>query len=380
MCTPQQHSPAFPWWCHSLGVAQFLSKSNHGRINRAVASGVTADSQDAAAANIEVVALLAETNTNVTTRTKSKELSRVSPSQVETLPAGVIDLGPMGVSIYACLLAAGHPVVAISRNLSNHRHVHRQVETLLRQMAKEGSLRLDVARLIKKLKLTEEYDSLQHCQIVIESIMGSVEEKRAALRKVEEAVSPQTIIGTNTSAIPVRILQKGAKFPERILGIHWMEPAHVSRSIEIICGRNSSIKYAERLVVLAKYWGKDPSLLRKDIRGFTTNRLMYALLREAFHLVESGYASIEDIDRCMRNEIPAYAAVMRDLRPELSCAIGFPPEMKSLIGSDARGVANERGFYAYTPQQARRWEKLFLKFVYEIRALAIKYPEDMRSP
>jgi 3-hydroxybutyryl-CoA dehydrogenase len=335
------------------------------------------DPQDAAAENIEVVVISVDTNTSMTTRTNSKGFCRVSPSEVEKLRVGVIDLGPMGVSISACLLAAGHPVVALSRNLSNHRHEHRQVETLLRQMAKEGLLRRDATRLTKKFAVTEKYDSLQHCQIVIESIMESVEEKKAALRKVEEAVSPQTIIGTNTSTIPVTILQEGAKFPERILGIHWAEPAHVTRFVEIICGRNSSIQYAERVVALATHWGKEPSLLRKDIRGSITNRLMYALLREAFHLVESGSASIDDIDRSMHNEIPAYTTVMRDLRPELSCATALPPQMKSLIGSGARGVANERGFYKYTPQQARRLEKRFLNFIHEIRALALKYPEDV---
>jgi 3-hydroxybutyryl-CoA dehydrogenase len=262
-------------------------------------------------------------------------------------------------------------------------------------MAEEGLLKRDAARLTKEFAVTEKYDSLRDCQIVIESIVESVEEKRAALRKVEEVVSPQTIIGTNTSAIPVTILQEGAKFPERIFGLHWAEPAHVTRFMEIICGRDTSLPYAECMVELAKHWGKEPSLLRKDIRGFITNRLAYALFREAFHLVESGYASIDDVDRSMRNDlgywitfagpfrfmdltgIPAYAAVMKDLWPELSCATEVPPLMKSLVESGARGVTNARGFYKYTPQQARRWEKLFLKFTYEIRALALKYPEDV---
>ncbi len=317
------------------------------------------------------------------------------PPQTEKLPAAVIGVGQMGVSISACLLAAGHSVLAVSRNPSKHRNVRRQVEALLRQMVKEGLLRRDPGRLAKKFAVTENYGSLKDCQIVIESIVESVEEKRAALRKVEEVVSPQTIIGTNTSAIPVTILQEGAKFPERIFGLHWAEPAHVTRFMEIICGRDSSMGYAECIVELAKHWGKEPSLVRRDIRGFISNRLAYALFREAFHLVESGYASVDDIDRSMRNDlgywitfagpfrfmdltgIPAYAAVMRDLWPELSCATEVPPLMKSVVESGARGVANHRGFYKYTPQQARRWEKLFLKFAYEIRALALKYPEDV---
>ena len=75
--------------------------------------------------------------------------------------------------------------------------------------------------------------------------------------------------------------------------------------------------------------------------------------------------------------VPAYAAVMRDLFPELDCGKKVPRLMKKLVKSGARGVANAKGFYRYTPAQAQRWEELFLKFSYEIRALAQKYPEDV---
>jgi 3-hydroxybutyryl-CoA dehydrogenase len=262
-------------------------------------------------------------------------------------------------------------------------------------MAREGLLKKDPGQLVKRFTVAEDFSALRDCEIVIESIVESVDDKKAALRKVEAVVSPGTIIGTNTSAIPVTILQEGAKVPDRILGIHWAEPAHVTRFMEIICGQDSSLQYAERVVALAKCWGKEPSLLRKDIRGFITNRLAYALFREAFHLVENGYASIEDIDRSMRNDlgywitfagpfrfmdltgIPAYAAVMKDLWPELSCASEVPTLMKQIVESGGRGTANGRGFYNYTPEQARRWEEMFLKFTYDIRALALKYPEHV---
>jgi 3-hydroxybutyryl-CoA dehydrogenase len=190
-------------------------------------------------------------------------------------------------------------------------------------------------------------------------------------------------------------LQAGAIHPERVMGIHWGEPAHILRVMEIICGQHTSPALAERAVALARAWGKEPSLLRRDIRGFITNRCMYALLREAFNLVESGYATIEDVDRSLRNDygywitfagpfrfmdltgIPAYATVMKDMLPDLSCSKEVPPLIQKLVKRGARGVSNAHGFYSYTKVQAKRWEKLFLKFSYEIRALAQKYPGDV---
>ncbi len=309
--------------------------------------------------------------------------------------AGVVGLGLMGMSITACLLAAGHPVVAVTRSLAKHKHAFRHILALLKQMAKQGLLQRDPSRVIQNLIISEDFSDLQDAQLVIESIIENLDTKRAALAQIELAVSPDTVIGSNTSAIPVSILQDQTKHPERILGIHWAEPAHVTRFLEIICGKKSELRYAQRVVELSKMWGKEPSLLRRDIRGFITNRLMYAMFREAFFLVENGYANIEDVDRSLRNDlgywitfagpfrfmdltgIPAYAAVMKDLFPELNCATKVPTLIEQLVKSGARGVSNARGFYPYTPEEARRWERLFLKFTYEIRELAQKYPENI---
>ena len=71
--------------------------------------------------------------------------------------------------------------------------------------------------------------------------------------------------------------------------------------------------------------------------------------------------------------IPAYAAVMRNLLPELSCGEQVPKLIQEVVASGACGVSNGKGFYDYTPAEAKRWEKRFLAFSYEIRALALKY-------
>ena len=318
---------------------------------------------------------------------------RIKPKDI---PVGVIGLGLMGTSIVACLLAAGHPVVAITRNPSKRQNTKRQVLALLKELVKEGLLKSDPSQLIRRFIISGDYSDLSGTEIVVESIIESIEAKYEVLRKIERAVSPQTLIGSNTSAIPVSELQKGALHPERILGLHWAEPAHVTRFMEIICGKSTQPAYASCALAFARGWGKEPSLLRRDIRGFITNRIMYAMLREAFYLVDSGYATISDVDRSLRNDlgywitfagpfrfmdltgIPAYAAVMQDLFPELCNSPNVPDLMNRTVKSGARGVSNASGFYAYTPAEARRWEKRFLKFTYEIRALAQKYPEDSK--
>jgi 3-hydroxybutyryl-CoA dehydrogenase len=182
------------------------------------------------------------------------------------------------------------------------------------------------------------------------------------------------------------------------VGIHWDEPAHVTRFMEIIAGEKTDPRIADRVMELAERWGKEPSLLRRDIRGFITNRISYAMFREACYLVDSGIASCEDVDRSLRNDVgwwipfagpfrymdlmgvEAYHRVMKDLLPELSTSPEIPAIMRRVIESGGRGISNGNGFYRYTPDEAENWKKRFLKFNYEIRQLTLKHAAGTGTP
>ena len=301
----------------------------------------------------------------------------------------------MGTSIAACLLARSQKVVAIESDVAKRRTARRRVSVLLRGMIREGLLRRTAESVLELFRVSRRYAELAECNIVIEAITESLSAKKQVINNIEKVVSSSTPIGTNTSGIPVSLLQNGTRHPGRIVGIHWAEPAHITRFMEIICGRKTDASTADTAMRLARKWGKEPSLLRRDIRGFLTNRVFYAMLREAFFLLEKGYATAADIDRSLRNDLgywitfagpfrmmdlvglPAFRTVMRDLFPDLNCSKRVPRSMEKLVKSGARGIANQKGFYRYTPTQVKRWEQLFLRFSYDIRALAQRYPEDV---
>ncbi|MBS1606522.1 MAG: 3-hydroxyacyl-CoA dehydrogenase family protein [Bacteroidetes bacterium] len=308
------------------------------------------------------------------------------------IPIGTVGLGLMGSSIATCILAAGHTVTSLVKGLDQAEEARQRILGYLEELEEEGMLSPGKPReVLGRLTITDDVALLKDHEVVIESIIESVEEKRSVYRRLEAVLSPTAIIGSNTSAIPVTILQEGLQHPERVLGIHWAEPAHITRFMEVICGDQSELRFAETIVSLAESWGKEPSLLRKDIRGFITNRIMYAMLREAFHLVEKGYATVEDVDRSLRNDlgywitfagpfrfmdltgIPAYRTVMKDLFPDLDNSTATPALMEKLVGEGALGVSNAKGFYPYTPESAEHWEKTFIEFSYDIRKLAEKY-------
>ena len=319
------------------------------------------------------------------------------PESIDTkdLNAGVVGLGLMGCSITTCLLIAGHPVVGVAPIPDDLKHAKNRITEHLRKSKEEGLVNNSPDHYLARLTITEDYHELKDCSLVIECTIENIDIKRSVYDKIERVIAPDALLTSNTSAIPISMLQKQTRNPERFFGLHWTEPSHTTRFLEIICGDLSDVSKAEYLYNLSHQWGKEPILVRKDIRGFITNRLMYAMYREAFYLVENGYASVEDVDRSCRNNagyfmtlvgvfrwmdltgVPAYHTVMKDLFPTLNNDTTVPRLIDDIVNKGGKGIANAHGFYEYTEEEARLWEETFKEFTYEIRKLALKYPADV---
>jgi len=311
------------------------------------------------------------------------------------MPVGVVGLGLMGCSITTCLLMAGHPVIAVAPLKDDLKHATSRIREHLHTSKQEKLTVYPPDHFFSRLVITEDYSLLADCALVIECTIENLGIKETVYRKIESVISEDALLCSNTSAIPISILQQQTKYPLRFFGLHWAEPSHTTRFLEVICGDQSDVNRGEFLYALSHHWGKEPTLVRKDIRGFITNRLMYAMYREAFNLVEKGYATIEDVDRACRNNagywmtlvgvfrwmdltgVAAYNTVMKDLFPTLSNQQEVPELIDRLVKDGARGVTNAKGFYEYTPEEAKLWEETFIRFSYEIRELALRYPADV---
>ncbi|WAC12750.1 3-hydroxyacyl-CoA dehydrogenase family protein [Dyadobacter pollutisoli] len=311
------------------------------------------------------------------------------------IPVGIVGLGLMGCSIVTCLLIAGHPVVAVAPISVDMLHAEKRIREHLENSFEKGLIVHQPEFYLKHLIITEDYSQLKPCRLVNECTIENIEIKESVYKKVEAVIDADALLSSNTSAIPISTLQKLTQHPERFLGLHWTEPAHTTRFLEVICGDDTDIKNGEYLYELSHKWGKEPILVRKDIAGFITNRLMYAMYREAISLVENGYATIEDVDRSCRNNagyfmtlvgvfrwmdltgVPAYHMVMKNLLPTLNNSTEVPELIDKVVREGGKGVLNSHGFYAYEPGEAAVWEETFKEFTYEIRELALKYPADI---
>jgi len=309
-------------------------------------------------------------------------------------PVGLIGLGLMGRGIAACLLSRGLDVIVWNRTAARSTESIPHIDQALRELVRRKVVsRADVRDWKKRFHVAPSLAGLKPCRFVIESVKEDLELKRQIYEEVEATVAARAVIASNTSSLPITVLQAGRKHPDRFIGMHWGEPAQIMRYLEIIPGKFTSKRTLRLTRQLGEVCGKEPTVLREDIQGFLSNRMMYAMLREACYLVEHGIADIETIDRSFRNDmgwwallagpfrwmdltgIPAYQAVMEGLLPKLCNTTEVPQLMRDMVASGATGIANAKGFYRYTKAGAREWEKAWVDFTYEMRRLAEQYSE-----
>jgi 3-hydroxybutyryl-CoA dehydrogenase len=145
---------------------------------------------------------------------------------------------------------------------------------------------------------------------VVETIVEEVEAKRAVLRLAEELASPEAILTTNTSSLPLAALGGGLERPERFAGLHWFNPPELVELVEVVGGEGTAPETLETLAGWMEQLGKAPVVVRRDVPGFVANRLQYALLREAYALVDTGVCSFADVDRAVTHGLGArWAAI-----------------------------------------------------------------------
>ena len=317
----------------------------------------------------------------------AKSASSPRPERV-----GIVGLGLMGQGIAACLLAHGHQVVGFDQDASKAAKTVLHAEAALKELKRRRLMSAAAAKTWRgRFHAAKSLDDFAKCTVVLECVREDLDVKRDLLRELERIVSPKTMLASNTSSIPITLLQVDATRPERIVGMHWGEPAQIMRYLEIIPGKQTSKAVLRRALRFGVACGKEPAVLLQDIRGFLSNRMMYAMLREACYLVEAGIADVETVDQSFRNDIGwwallagpfrwmdltgigAYATVMEGVFPELSNATAVPEMMQAMVRKHAQGVSNRKGFYRYSDEEAAAWQHKWEQFTYEMRALAERY-------
>ena len=134
--------------------------------------------------------------------------------------------------------------------------------------------------------------------LVVEAVPERMDLKKDLFAKLGEALGPEVLLATNTSSLPITEIAAAARHPERVTGMHFFNPVHIMKLVEVVRTGQSSDEAVETSMELARRMGKDPILV-KDSPGFASSRLGLVIGLEAIRMLESGVASAEDIDKAM---------------------------------------------------------------------------------
>jgi 3-hydroxybutyryl-CoA dehydrogenase len=166
-----------------------------------------------------------------------------------------------------------------------------------------------------ELKLTTSIEeAAEEADIILESVPEALELKHDVLRRAEQANSKRAVIGTNTSSLPLEQLGRVLEFPERFLGVHWFNPAHLIPLVEVVPTEQTDTSVVQKIADHLSKVGKQPLVLRRAVPGFVANRLQYALIREALQLVEEGVADPEQIDLALTECLGLRWAIVGPMR------------------------------------------------------------------
>jgi 3-hydroxybutyryl-CoA dehydrogenase len=317
---------------------------------------------------------------------------------------GVVGLGLLGRGITACLLAGGGlDVIVHDRNQAMQEelpsYLHRVMEEIAEHRPSSSSCCADWRR---RFHWAAGLDDFAACDLVIESVSELLTAKRDLLQQLESIVAATTPLASNTSALPITELQRGLQHPERVLGMHWAEPAFATRFLELIGGDETSPTILHAVETFARTLGKEPCIV-SDLPGFIVNRLAYAMYREAMHLLEMGVADASTIDRAYRNAAglwasfcgpfrwiditggaALYARAMERVMPELACTAQVPAALQQQAERDRQAMATDgnraaTGFYEETPEQKQAWLELLHRQAWEMESLRTRMDEAMEN-
>ncbi|HYR54745.1 MAG TPA: 3-hydroxyacyl-CoA dehydrogenase family protein [Myxococcaceae bacterium] len=281
----------------------------------------------------------------------------------EIKSVGVLGAGTMGHGIAQVAAQAGYQTLLydVTSELAQ-RGLQRISENLQRGIEKGKVKQQDKEQILKRLKAVADLPELAECGLIIEAIPEDLALKRSIFTRLSEVCSPRTILASNTSSLSVSEIAAAASHPERVVGMHFFNPVHIMRLLEIVRAEPTSDATIETVRGVAGRLGKETIVVR-DRPGFASSRLGLALGLEAIRMVEQGVASAEDIDRAMELGygypmgplklgdlvgLDVRLAIAEYLHRELRSEVFRPPQLlKDMVSAGKLGRKSGQGFYKY---------------------------------
>ncbi|CAM2954809.1 fatty acid oxidation complex subunit alpha FadB [Vibrio diazotrophicus] len=293
----------------------------------------------------------------------------------DTQRAAVLGAGIMGGGIAYQSASKGVPVTMKDIAQSSLDLGMTEASKLLNKQLERGKIDgFKMASVIASISPTLHYAGIEQSDVIVEAVVENPKVKAAVLSEVEQQVSADTVITSNTSTIPINLLAKSLKRPENFCGMHFFNPVHRMPLVEIIRGEHTSEDTINRVVAYAAKMGKSPIVVN-DCPGFFVNRVLFPYFA-GFSLLMRDGGDFTHIDKVMERQFgwpmgPAYLLDVVGLdtahHAQEVMAQGFPTRMakegpdaiSALFEAQKYGQKNGSGFYQYTVDKKGKPKKAF---------------------
>ena len=171
-------------------------------------------------------------------------------------------------------------------------------KNMQRQVNKNKISNLNMENALMRITASTDINLLETCDLVIEAAIENPDIKKTIFKSVNSICNDDTIFATNTSSISIDLLASDCSDPSRVIGMHFMNPVLMMSLVEVIKGKQTSLKTEETIIDIAKKMGKIP-VICNDSPGFVANRILIPMINEAIFTYEEGVATVEAIDKIM---------------------------------------------------------------------------------
>jgi 3-hydroxybutyryl-CoA dehydrogenase len=282
----------------------------------------------------------------------------------------IVGAGLMGGGIAQVCAQAGINVLITDVNQDILNRALKNIAWSVSKFIEKGKVKESLESIMGRIRVATDWENASRVDLVIEAVFEKLELKHEIFKKLDEVCGPETMLASNTSAIPITEIAAVSKRPQKVLGLHFFSPVPMMEAVEVIKGVRTSEETMRAGVDFVRSIGKEPIRVESDVPGFLLNRINLVGYLEAIHLLEQGIGTVEDIDKGVRLAFGrrmgpletgdlvgldvSYGALTA-IYEESKDVRYYPPQLlRRKVKSGELGRKTGRGWYEYNPDGSKK--------------------------